>query len=96
MFAIEKSSYVDPNGYVFRTEQGLFRAIRPTSESFYRDFLGKGAVDRLVAAGLLIDTRIAASAPRGSRRRSSCSIARSHVSPIASNGRRRCCAMRDW
>jgi SAM-dependent methyltransferase len=64
MFAIEKSSYVDPNGYVFRTEQGLFRAIRATSESFYRDFLGKGAADRLIAAGLLIDTQIAANAPR--------------------------------
>ena len=42
MFAVEKSSYVDPNGYVFRADQGLFRAIRPSAEPFYRDFLGKG------------------------------------------------------
>jgi SAM-dependent methyltransferase len=62
MFAIEKSSYVDPNGYVFRTNQGLFRAIRSTSEPFYRDFLAKGAAARLVTAGLLIDTHIASGA----------------------------------
>ena len=57
MIAIEKSSYVDPNGYVFRTEQGLFRAIRPAVEPFYRDLIDKGAIGRLVGAGLLIDTQ---------------------------------------
>jgi SAM-dependent methyltransferase len=58
MFAVDKSSYVDPHGYVFRTERGLFRAIRPASEPFYRELLGKGTVERLVAAGFLIDTKI--------------------------------------
>jgi SAM-dependent methyltransferase len=59
MLAIEKSSYVDPNGYVFRTDRGLFRAIRAQSESFYRDLLAKGVIDRLVAGGLLVDTQVA-------------------------------------
>ena len=57
MFAVEKSSYVDPNGYVFRTEQGLFRAIRPAVESFYRRLLDSGMTGRLTAAGLLVDTQ---------------------------------------
>jgi 2-polyprenyl-3-methyl-5-hydroxy-6-metoxy-1,4-benzoquinol methylase len=59
MLAIEKSSYVDPNGYVFRTGQGLFRAIRPTAEAFYRGLFETGLVERLTAAGLLVDTAIA-------------------------------------
>ena len=50
MIAIEKLSYVDPNGYVFRTEQGLFRAIRPGVERFYPGLLHTGTVARLTAA----------------------------------------------
>ena len=42
MLAIEKSSYVDPNGYVFRTEQGRFPAIRPNVEPFYRGCSTRG------------------------------------------------------
>ncbi|MFQ5477297.1 MAG: class I SAM-dependent methyltransferase [Candidatus Binatia bacterium] len=56
--AIDPSSYVDPHGFVFRYEGGLFRAIRKDHEDYYRGLFANGTIDRLHDGFGLVESRI--------------------------------------
>ena len=53
---VNKSSYVDPNGFLFSYQSSLLRAIKPKVESFYQDLIDKGVVDKLISEYGLIET----------------------------------------
>lgn len=55
---IEKSSYVDPNGFVFLCDGQIFRAIHEHAKDFYMDLFKKGVIDKLVKRGHLVASEI--------------------------------------
>ncbi len=56
--AVDPSSYVDPNGFVFAHGGEILRAIRPEREAFYRGLLSDGSVGRLIKDHGLVETEI--------------------------------------
>ncbi len=44
---VDPSSYVDPHGFVFHTDRGIFRAIFKESADFYRRMISDGIAQRL-------------------------------------------------
>ena len=57
--AVDASSYVDPNGFVFRHDGNLYRAIYTQAASFYRGLIDDGTVDELTAHHHLVPTAVA-------------------------------------
>jgi hypothetical protein len=56
---VASSSYVDPNGFVFRHNGGLYRAIYPRVEAFYRSLFDNGTIERLRERCSVVPSRIA-------------------------------------
>lgn len=54
---ISRSSYVDPNGFVFGIDGGIYRAIRPDVEGFYRQLITQEPINELVRQSALIDSQ---------------------------------------
>jgi hypothetical protein len=57
--AVDPSSYVDPNGFVFRHHGQVYRAIYREAAAFYRGLVDDGTIARLSARQHLVDTAIA-------------------------------------
>ncbi len=55
---IDSSSYVDPNGFLFRFEGGLYRGIKSQSAERYRRLFENGAIDTLSRQFGLVASRI--------------------------------------
>lgn len=55
---INKSSYVDPNGFLFHYNNGLYRAINAENESFYKDLFKKGVIEKLCKKSCLVPSEI--------------------------------------
>jgi SAM-dependent methyltransferase len=56
---VDPSSYVDPNGFVFRRQGHVYRAIYREAASFYRGLFDDGTIERLTARHHLVRTSIA-------------------------------------
>jgi SAM-dependent methyltransferase len=52
-----KSSYVDPNGFVFEYEDRLYRSLNQAYAPLYDSLAGSGLIDRLVGEFNLVPTR---------------------------------------
>ncbi len=57
--AIDPSSYVDPQGFVFHYEGGLYRCIRPEAATLFRRLIDDGTLARLERERGLIPTHSA-------------------------------------
>jgi len=55
---ISRSSYVDPNGFVFTYRGQLLRAIVPDQEAFYRTLFRDGIIQELIEKAGLVSTEI--------------------------------------
>ena len=55
---VSKSSYVDPNGFVFYYDKHIYRAIRSGKEVFYRSLFEKGTIARLVEKSSFVESQI--------------------------------------
>ena len=54
---IDRSSYVDPNGFVFHENGRILRAVYTPVADFYRELLTNGTLDRLQSEHGLVATR---------------------------------------
>lgn len=54
----DESSYVDPNGYLFRYNGDLYRAIRKSAAPFYRRLIDDGAIEALISDRHLVSTLV--------------------------------------
>jgi SAM-dependent methyltransferase len=57
--AVDPSSYVDPNGFVFRHRGAVYRAIYRDAAPLYRGLFDDGTIERLCARHHLVPTTIA-------------------------------------
>jgi SAM-dependent methyltransferase len=57
--AVDASSYVDPNGFVFHHEGHVYRAIYREAADLYRGLLDDGTIERLCAHHHLVATAVA-------------------------------------
>ena len=57
--AVNRSSYVDPNGFVFHHEGHVYRAIYREAADLYRGLIADGTIERLSASHHLVPTAIA-------------------------------------
>lgn len=57
--SFDPTSYVDPNGRVFKWKDGIYRAIHVERVDFYKGFMEDGFFSDLIEKGLLIETEIA-------------------------------------
>lgn len=56
---VDRSSYVDPNGFVFHHEDEIFRGIYPEVQDFYQELFDRGTIDSLIQNFGLVESSIA-------------------------------------